>query len=119
MTLNHIHIGTKNLSDSVQFYTKYFNFKKKFDHGEGIFISSDDNKFLLAIDPVQILPEWPSWFHYGFCLGSEAEVLTVYNQMKQGNVKIARDLMLEKNEFASFFAFDPDGYKIEISWHKE
>ena len=32
MTLNHIHIGTKDLKRSVDFYTRLFGFKKKFDH---------------------------------------------------------------------------------------
>ena len=30
MTINHICIGTKNISDSMQFYMKYFNFKNNF-----------------------------------------------------------------------------------------
>jgi hypothetical protein len=34
-------------------------------------------------------------------------------------VKIVRDLMHEKNQFASFFVVDPDGNKLEISWHSE
>ena len=39
--------------------------------------------------------------------------------MKSKNVDIVRDMLAEKGEFASFYVNDPDGYKIEISWHNE
>jgi catechol 2,3-dioxygenase-like lactoylglutathione lyase family enzyme len=118
MTLNHLHIGTKNLENSVQFYSALFGFKKKFDHPPGIFLE-DGAGFLLAIDPVDELPNLPSWYHLGFCLQSEQEALGMYAKCKSLDVKIVRDLMHEKNQFASFFVVDPDGNKLEISWHSE
>lgn len=118
MNLNHIHLGTKDLKKSVDFYSQIFGFKKKFDHEPGIFLDNDAG-FLIAIDPVTEVPEFPSWFHFGFCLRSEAEVLEVCEKVKEKNLKIARDLVREKDHFASFFVFDPDGYKLEVSWHNE
>lgn len=58
-------------------------------------------------------------FKKKFCLDNEAEVIRIYDRMKSDGVSMARDLMKEPNEFASFFALDPDGYKIEVSWHNE
>ena len=118
MTLNHIHIGTKDISSSIKFYINLFGFSKKFDHGEGVFL---ENKmgFLIAIDPVSELPKLPSWFHLGFCLQSEKEVLDLYDKCIEMKVNIARDMLKEPNEFASFYILDPDGYKIEVSWHNE
>jgi catechol 2,3-dioxygenase-like lactoylglutathione lyase family enzyme len=118
MNLNHIHIGTNDLKGSVDFYSSIFGFKKKFDHEPGIFLDNEAG-FLIAIDPVDEVPLLPSWFHLGFCLSSEAEVQKVYRLVKEKNVKIARDMMAEKDQFASFFILDPDGYKIEVSWHNE
>jgi len=118
MTLNHLHIGTRNLENSRQFYETYFGFKKKFDHAPGIFLE-DEKGFLLAIDPVDNVPTLPSWYHLGFCLDSEAQVLNIYEKMKTAGVPMARDLMTEKEQFASFFVLDPDGYKLEVSWHNE
>lgn len=118
MTLNHVHLGSKNVKSSVDFYSSVFGFKKKFDHGEGVFIENAAG-FLIAIDPTDEIPVLPSWFHLGFCLKSESEALSMYNKCRELKVKVARDLMHQQNEFASFFITDPDGYKIEVSWHKE
>lgn len=118
MNLNHIHIGTRDLQKSVAFYSGLFGFKKKFDHEPGIFLDND-NGFLIAIDPVNEVPTFPGWFHIGFCLSSETEVKNIFKKAKEMNVKIAREMMTEKDQFASFFIFDPDGYKIEVSWHNE
>lgn len=118
MNINHFHIGTKNLKNSVDFYCGFFGFTKKFDHDPGIFLENQ-NGFLLAIDPVSEVPSLPSWFHFGFCLNSEAEVLKIYNLVKEKKVPIARDLLAKDGQFASFYIFDPDGYKIEVSWHNE
>lgn len=118
MNMNHIHLGTKDLSKSQAFYEKYFGFRKKFDHGKGVFLVND-HSFLIAIDPVDQLPEFPEWYHIGFCLDNEAQVLSLYDQMKADSVMIAGDMMKEAGEFASFYIRDPDGNKIEISWHNE
>lgn len=118
MNLNHIHIGTKNLKRSVDFYSNIFGFKKKFDHDPGVFLDNEAG-FLVAIDPVDEIPNFPSWFHIGFCLKSEDEVQTIYQKVRQYDIEIAREMMTENGQFASFFIYDPDGYKIEVSWHNE
>lgn len=118
MTLNHVHLGTKDLKKSVDFYSSVFGFKKKFDHDPGVFIENSAG-FLIAIDPVDELPQFPSWYHLGFCLRSEQEALDMYKKCRSLNVNIVRDLMHTENQFASFFTVDPDGNKIEISWHNE
>lgn len=118
MTLNHLHIGTKNLVESQSFYESLFEFRKKFDHDPGIFLTNDAG-FLIAIDPVEELPNFPSWYHLGFCLSSEAQALEVYRKCKNLKVNVVRDLIHKDGQFVSFFITDPDGYKIEVSWHNE
>lgn len=95
MNLNHIHIGTRNLESSVSFYQTYFGFKKKFDHSPGIFLDNSSG-FLLAIDPVESVPILPSWYHIGFCLENEAEVIRIYDRMKSNGVSITRDLVINR-----------------------
>ena len=118
LNINHIHIGTMDLKKSVDFYSSIFGFKKKFDHDPGIFLDNEAG-FLIAIDPVDEIPKFPSWFHIGFCLDSESEVQKIYQKVKQSDIEIAREMMTEKDQFTSFFIYDPDGYKIEVSWHSE
>lgn len=118
MNLNHVHLGTKNLVAFQEFYNRYFGFEKKFDHGKGAFLTNSSN-FLIAVDPVEVLPELPDWYHLGFCLDNEAEVFQVYEKMRRDKVNIVRDILAEKGAFASFFVKDPDGNKLEISWHNE
>jgi catechol 2,3-dioxygenase-like lactoylglutathione lyase family enzyme len=118
MNLNHVHLGTKNLDKFISFYNEYFGFVKKFDHGEGAFLANDKD-FLIAVDPVDSIPEFPKWFHLGFCLDSEQPVHSLYEKMRKDNVNIARDMIAEKGQFASFYFRDPDGYLVEVSWHNE
>lgn len=118
MNLNHIHIGSKDLKKSMDFYSTIFGFTKKLDHDPGIFLENNAG-FLIAIDPVGQIPQFPSWFHFGFCLKFEAEVYEIYKTVKEKNITIARDMMFKKDHFASFFINDLDGYKIEVSWHNE
>jgi catechol 2,3-dioxygenase-like lactoylglutathione lyase family enzyme len=118
MNLNHVHLGTKNIAAFQDFYKNYFGFQKKFDHGEGAFLTNEKG-FLIAVDPVEVLPQLPEWYHLGFCLDSETEVFAVYEKMKVGNANIVRDMRAESGSYASFFVKDPDGNKLEISWHNE
>lgn len=118
MTLNHVHLGTRDLAKIQKFYTQYFGFRKKFDHGDGVFLE-DDKGFLIAIDPVDELPNFPDWYHLGLCLPNEAEVIKIYEAMKQNKENIVREMKVSNGKFASFFVKDPDGNKLEVSWHNE
>lgn len=118
LNLNHIHIGTKNIIKSQRFFEDYLGFRKKEDHGDGVFLDNDAG-FLIAIDPVDQVPQLPSWFHFGFCLEDPKEVKLIYDKMKEGGVAFARDYKEFGNDAVSFFCLDPDGYKYEVSWHRE
>lgn len=116
--MNHVHIGTNNLGKSKEFYEFFFGFKKKFDHGEGVFLE-DEKGFLIAIYPVNETPNFPSWFHLGFCLDSKTEVKAIYDKMVLQQVKFDKDYQEFGEDAAAFYVFDPDGYKIEVSWHND
>lgn len=118
MSLNHIHLGTKNLELIQSFYENYFGFTKKFDHGDGVFLVDRAN-FLLAIDPVEDLPKLPDWYHLGFCFEDAEKVLGLYEKMKTAGENIVRDLKQEEGLYASFYVKDPDGNKIEVSWNSD
>ena len=118
MTINHLHIATKDMHRSMHFYTRHLNFAKKMDHGEGVFLQ-DSEGFLLAIDPVEDIPSFPDWFHLGFCMQNKEQVKQIYDSMAAAGVKFAKDYQEYGSEAVAFYAYDPDGYKIEVSWHRE
>ncbi len=119
MTLNHLHIGSTNLEKSQNFYKTFFGFKKKFSHGDkGVFLE-DDKGFLMAIDEYDIVEPFPSWFHIGYCLDSKEQVKNIYDNMLKNDIKILKDYEEYGDEAAAFYAYDPDGNKIEVSWHKD
>ena len=118
MTLNHVHFGTMNIAVFEQFYSRYFGFKRKFEEGNTLFLE-DSKGFLIAVDPVKELPVLPEWYHLGFCQKDEKKVFQLYEQMKQNKENIVRDMMSSEGRFASYFVKDPDGNKLEISWHAE
>ncbi|MDF1661086.1 MAG: VOC family protein [Planctomycetota bacterium] len=118
MTLNHVHLGTKDLAQSQQFYERFFGFKKKFDHGAGVFLE-DSRGFLIAIDPVDSPHEFPAWFHLGFCLDNKEQVRAIYDTMKSADVSFVKEYQEYGEDAAAFYALDPDGVRIEVSWHKD
>ncbi len=117
MDLNHLHLGARDVAASRAFYERFFGFRHRSDHGEGVFLENDDG-FLLAIDPVDEVPELPSWFHLGFCLDGMAEVKSIHDAMAAEGTRIVKDYAEYDGEAAAFYCLDPDGYKIEVSWHK-
>ena len=118
MTINHVHLAATNIAATRAFYERYFGFRLEFEHGEGLFLR-DAAGFLIALDPTAQAPVFPAWFHLGFCLDSADAVRSVHGRMAEGGAPIARELLDEPGEYASFFVSDPDGLHIEVSWHAE
>lgn len=93
----------------IDFLNRLINVNKSYNN------RMNEAGFLIAIDPVDEVPQFPSWFHLGFCLSSEIEVQKVYSRVKEKNVKIARDLMKEKDHFASYYDHQQQNFIDSIS----
>ena len=118
MTLNHIHICSQNLGRSKEFYESFFEFQLKQEHGDGLFME-DGRGFLLAIDPVQESFEMPSWFHIGYCLSNKDQVRSLYEKMRGSGIEFLKEYVEYGDDAAAFYVQDPDGIKIEVSWHRD
>ncbi len=118
MTLNHLHIGTRDLGKSKEFYETFFGFKKQFDHGDGVFLENEAG-FLLAIDPVVEIQKFPECFHIGFCLQTKNQVQSIYEKMMSLGIIMTKEYQEYGSDAAAFYTLDPDGYKIEVSWHND
>lgn len=120
MTLNHLHIAVPDVKKARKFYEDFFDMQLAFDHGDGVFLK-DSTGFLLAIDPLEgnEKVDFPSWYHFGFCLKSAAEVKAVFDKMKANGVEFAREYKEFGDEAANFFCWSPGPFKLEVTWHKE
>lgn len=116
MTINHVHLAALDVAATQAFYQRYFGFQKERDHGDGVFLR-DAEGFLIALEPAEHPARLPSWFHLGFCQRSEADVLALYQRAVEGRAQIVRELLAEPGEYAAFYLADPDGCRIEVSWH--
>jgi catechol 2,3-dioxygenase-like lactoylglutathione lyase family enzyme len=118
MNLNHVHLAGPDVKALSAFYETWFGFRKTADHGDGVFLRNDAG-FLLALDPADEAPSFPSWFHLGFCVDGPRKVTDLHARMKRARVRIVRKLKEERGEFASYYCADPAGTRIEVSWHAE
>ncbi len=116
MTLNHVHLAAASVPATQAFYENYFGFRKERDHGRGVFLR-DSAGFLIAVDQLDVQTTFPRWFHLGFCVDSEAEVLALYQKAIDGKANIVRELAAKTGEYAAFYMTDPDDRRIEVSWH--
>lgn len=116
--MNHLHITATDVAESQAFYEGFFGYRKKFSHGEGIFLVNDSD-FLLAIDPSDERAEFPSWFHMGFCLDRPELVRDLFARMQTQGVQFARELKEFGEDAVNFYCYDPGGFKIEVSWNRE
>ena len=78
---------------------------------------SDELGFDLALMSDGTPQKMPAWFHFGCKLPSADAVVSLHDEMVNSGVSIARPLQRDE-VFASFRAFDPDGYTIEFYWEE-
>ena len=116
MTLNHVHLGSAHSPETQAFYEKFFGFRVESQHGHSVFMR-DAAGFLLVVEPEAASHQFPPSFHLGFCQPREHVVHELHSRFKAAGVPIARELLAEEGEYASFYVQDPDGVTIEVSWH--
>ncbi len=116
MTLNHVHLGSAHCAETQAFYEKFFGFRIESQHGHSVFMR-DAAGFLLVLEPEAAPHPFPSSFHLGFCQAHDHAVRELHSQFKAAGIPFARELLAEKGEYASFYVQDPDGVRIEVSWH--
>lgn len=121
MNLNHLHINVPDVAVARVFYERYFDFRFKFKHGEGVFLENDHG-FLLAIDPLQHGEktfEFPTWFHFGFCFPNPQAVQDLYRRMVADGIEFYRELKEFGADAVNFYCKAPGPYKLEVSWNRD
>jgi lactoylglutathione lyase len=120
MKLNHLHINVPDVAKARKFYEEYFGFTLAFDHEPGVFLK-DEAGFLLAIDPIENNDkvDFPSWYHFGFCVENAAKVKSIYDKMKSAGVEFSREYKEFGDDAANFYCWSPGPIKLEVSWNRE
>ena len=54
-----------------------------------------------------------------FCLSSAADVKQIAESLETAGCRFAKPYQEYGDEAVALYCFDPDGYKIEVSWHVE
>lgn len=116
MQLKHLNLVTHEIDATQEFYETQFGFRLLFEELGERFLGNDDG-FLLAISSVDSPADPPAWLHFGFCVGSAEEVERRYEQMTADGVEIAEEFFAIPGKFAAFYARDPGGHKVEVSWN--
>jgi lactoylglutathione lyase len=121
MQLNHLHIAVPDVKKAQAFYEDFLDFSLAFDHGDGVFLKNADG-FMLAIDPLENNEKvnFPSWYHFGFCVKSKEKVQSLYEKMKTSGIEFAREYTEgDDGTWANFYAWSPGPFKMEITWNKD
>lgn len=120
MKLNHLHINVPDVAIARDFYERFFGFSLLFEHGPGVFLQ-DDVGFQLALDPLEEgqKVDFPSWYHFGFCLDSKKEVKELYEKMKSFGVEFVREYREFDDVAANFYCWAPGPYQMEVTWNKD
>ena len=105
--------------EARKFYEDFFGFTLLFEHEPGVFLQDDDG-FQLALDPLEgdEKVEFPSWYHFGFCLNSMIEVKELYEKMKAAGVQFCSEYREFGADAANFYCWAPGPYKMEVTWNK-
>jgi hypothetical protein len=81
----------------------------------------DESGFQLALDPLgdEQDPDFPEWFHFGFCLKNMEEVKKLYEKMKLSGVEFSREYKEFGEDAANFYCWAPGPYRMEIAWNRD
>ena len=115
--LNHLHLHVASVERARVFYERYFGMRESAWHG-GVFFMRDDVGMDLALAQADKVEPFPEWFHFGFRLGSGAEVAALFQRAKDDGVAINAPLEVH-GDFSFFRCSDPDGYLIEVYYEPD
>lgn len=117
-TLNHLHLGVRDLDASQAFYEAHFGFELAFVGGDGTrgdrFLRNERGD-LLVLEYDNEPKSLPHWFHIGFEVATRDAIKSVGSYFEGVAIPPLEDpLLLER--YASVTIQDPDGYHIQIYW---
>ncbi|MHB8065489.1 MAG: VOC family protein [Ruminiclostridium sp.] len=129
MKIEHVALWTKNLEESKNFYTEFFNGKpgKKyvsqkedfksyfinFDSGTRLEIMQIPSFFLIDLD--NSLEQFYGYSHFSFSVGSKANVDQLTEELRARNFKVVSEARSTGDGYYESCILDPDNNRVEIT----
>lgn len=116
MKLNHLSLSVPDVPATAAFMGKYFGFKIVNAKGNNIIsVMEGNNDFVLVLTTLkQGEGPYPTDFHFGFIVDTEAEVFSVFNLLIADGISIPRIPSKIRNSLAFYFHI-PGGIMMEVS----
>src|ERR1700674_385443 len=112
MKLNHLHLMVTDVRAASAFLEKYFGLRSNGGNA-GLGMLSDDDGFVLTLMKASKTTNllYPSNFHIGFFVESEAKVDAINRRLKDDGYDVAPP---ERQHSYSFYVAAPGGVTIEL-----
>ncbi|MFA6056754.1 MAG: VOC family protein [Taibaiella sp.] len=116
MKLNHLSVAVPDVAAATAFMEKFFGFETENIKGNNVIavLRGKDNFVLVLTTLRQGESAYPSDFHFGFILDTEAEVLLKYEQLIAEGIEVPRAPAKIRNSYAFYFHM-PGGIMMEVS----
>jgi len=107
--ITHLNLNVTDIERSRRFYVDVLGMTLQWEREGFLFLRSGEvDMGIIQRTPVQV-----DGMHFGFRLGSRAEVDTWHRYLVQHAVTILEG-PFDRDDGRTFFASDPDGYSIEF-----
>lgn len=117
MNLNHLDLPASDISESREFFERYFGFKCTFEREDGLTVLLDEDGFALTISPLppgeQLV--FPTGFHLGFNVDSEDDLYETHRNVVSAGVTISRP-MGKLAGAMTFHCLAPGGILVEVAY---
>jgi len=112
MKLKHLHLMVTDVQAASAFLETYFGLQSQGGNA-GLVVLSDDG-FVLTLMKVgkEGSVGYPTNFHVGFFVESEAKVDAVYNRLKEDGYEVASPEQYQHSY--SFYIEAPGGFTVEV-----
>ncbi|MHA3916530.1 VOC family protein [Halovulum sp. GXIMD14793] len=111
MKLNHVALTVSDRAWSANFYQTYFDLPDRVHEDDHLLILAGPDGGLLAMSEGEPPAQMPRTSHFGFQLGTPAEVLALRDRFQKNGVEEAE---FEAAGPTRVQVFDPDRHRVEV-----
>lgn len=117
MRLNHVDLPVADIPGARDFFVEHFGFRCIFEGEEGLTVLLDEADFALTLSALTGHNErrYPTGFHIGFNLDSEAQLRTTYANFLSLGIRVVRRLG-DLGGALTFHCLAPGDVLIELAW---